>query len=110
NKLGDLSDKISQALSTIRMQRATNSGQLWQKGLAGEARDYANKRFEVVKTGWRIFPLGAFPTLVAYGVLLVWGVHKIQLGTLTIGEFVALQSYVLMLQGPLFDMGDCIAE
>jgi ATP-binding cassette subfamily B multidrug efflux pump len=110
NKLGDLSDKISQALSTIRMQRATNSGQLWQKGLAGEARDYANKRFEVVKTGWRIFPLGAFPTLVAYGVLLVWGVHKIHIGALTIGEFVALQSYVLMLQGPLFDMGDCIAE
>jgi ATP-binding cassette subfamily B multidrug efflux pump len=110
NKLGDLSDKISQALSTIRMQRATNSGQLWQKALAGEARDYANKRFEVVKTGWRIFPLGAFPTLVAYGVLLVWGVQKIQSGALTIGEFVALQSYVLMLQGPLFDMGDCIAE
>lgn len=110
DKLGVLSDKISQAISTIRMQRATHSDDLWQRGLATEARDYADKRFEVVKTGWRIFPLGAIPTLIAYGVLLVWGVQKIKAGQLSIGEFVALQSYVLMLQGPLFDMGDCIAE
>lgn len=110
DKLGILSDKIAQALGTIRMQRATNSERVWQRGLAFDARDYADKRFEVVKTGWRIFPLGAIPTLLAYGILLLWGVHKIRSGQLSIGEFVALQSYVLMLQGPLFDMGDCISE
>src|SRR5262249_49950729 len=58
----------------------------------------------------KIFPLGAMPTLLAYGILLYWGIQKIGAGQITIGKFVALQSYVLMLQGPLFDMGDCIAE
>ena len=92
------------------MQRATNTDELWQARLRTEARDYAEKRFAVVKTGWRIFPLGALPTLIAYGVLLVFGVRKIGLGTLSVGQFVALLSYVLMLQGPLFDLGDIIAE
>jgi ATP-binding cassette subfamily B protein len=110
DQLGVLSDKIAQSLSTIRMQRATHSEAVWQRGLSAQARDYADRRFDVVRTGWRIFPLGATPTLIAYGVLLFWGVMKIQSGALSIGEFVALQSYVLMLQGPLFDMGDCIAE
>jgi ATP-binding cassette subfamily B protein len=109
-KLGHLSEAISQSLSTIRLQRATRSDSLWQTTLAREARDYADRRFEVAKTGWRIFPLGALPTLVAYAILLVLGVRKILAGELSIGQFVALQSYVLMLQGPLFDMGDCIAE
>lgn len=110
DRLGILSDRIAQALGTIRMQRATKSESIWQRGLASEARLYADHRFDVVRTGWKIFPLGATPTLIAYAVLLFWGVAKIQAGTLSIGEFVALQSYVLMLQGPLFDMGDCIAE
>ncbi len=109
-KLGKLSDQISQALGTIRLQRATASDAIWQANLEAEARDYATRRFEVVKTGWKIFPLGATPTLIAYGVLLYLGIHKIAKGELSIGQFVALQSYVLMLQGPLFDMGDCIAE
>lgn len=109
-KLGVLSDRISQALGTIRLTRATASDALWQNELAREARGYADLRFEVLKTGWKIFPLGALPTLIAYAILLVFGLPRIVSGRLSIGQFVALQSYVLMLQGPLFDMGDCIAE
>lgn len=109
-KLGVLSDRISQALGTIRLTRATASDALWQAELAREARGYADRRFEVLKTGWKIFPLGALPTLIAYAVLLLFGLPRIVSGQLSIGQFVAMQSYVLMLQGPLFDMGDCIAE
>lgn len=109
-KLGELSQHISQALSAVRLSRATASDELWQRALEREAREYSDRRFEVAKTGWKIFPLGAVPTLVAYAILLVWGVRKIDSGTLTVGEFVALQSYVLMLQSPLFELGEIIAE
>lgn len=109
-KLGQLSTSVSQALSTVRLQRATAGDARWQEAFRREAREYADRRYQVIKTGWRIFPLAALPTLVAYAVLLFWGVHKIRSGELTVGAFVALQSYVLMLQNPLFDMGDCIAE
>ncbi len=110
DRLGKLSDTISQALGTIRLQRATAASGVWRDRLGAEARDYANWRFQVARTGWKIFPLGALPTLIAYAILLVVGVARIRDGSLTIGQFVALQSYVLMLQGPLFDMGDCISE
>jgi ATP-binding cassette subfamily B protein len=83
---------------------------MWQLRLQKAAKDYSEQRYEVVKTGWMIYPLGAVSTLFAYAVLLFWGVRLVRLGQLSIGEFVALQSYVLMLQGPLTDMGDCIAE
>ena len=109
-KLGSLSEHISQALIAIRLARATASDRIWEQALDREAREYADRRFEVAKTGWKIFPLGAIPTLIAYAVLLIWGVRKIESGSLTVGEFVALQSYVLMLQAPLFELGEIIAE
>lgn len=108
--LGALSDHVAQSLGAIRLQRATATGHLMRERLESEAKDYAAKRFAVVKTGWKIFPLGALPTLCAYGILMTVGLVKMRSGNLTLGEFVALQSYVLMLQTPLFELGECIAE
>ncbi|MBM4252772.1 MAG: ABC transporter ATP-binding protein [Deltaproteobacteria bacterium] len=110
DQLGKLSDAVTQSLSTIRLQRATASEGPWEERLSHEAKLYSEQRFAVVKTGWKIYPLAAMPSLCAYAVMLVWGVSLVQSGQLTIGQFVAMQSYVLMLQGPLADMGECIAE
>lgn len=109
-KLSSLSDLISQSINTIRLQRATASDYIWQENLKKEAKIYAEKNYEVLKTGWRIFPWGALPTVAAYAVLLTFGVQKIMRGELTIGEFVAMQSYVLLLQGPLFELAQVFAE
>lgn len=109
-KLSDLSELISGALSSVRMQRATDSHDMWQKALADESLEYAKRRYEVIKTGWRIFPICALPTVLAYGVLIFLGVNRIQSGVLSVGEFVAMLQYVLLLQVPLFEVGDCIAE
>lgn len=109
-KLSSLSDLISQSINTIRLQRATASDHVWQENLRTEARVYAEKNYDVLRTAWRIFPWGALPTVVAYGVLLSFGVYKITKGELTIGEFVAMQSYVLLLQGPLFELAQVFSE
>jgi ATP-binding cassette subfamily B protein len=109
-KLSDLSELISSTLGSIRMQRATNSHDMWHRALASEAREYAHLNYQVVKTGWKIFPLGALPTVIAYGVLLLLGLSRIEAGHLTVGGFVALLQYVLLMQVPLFELGDCIAE
>lgn len=109
-KLSSLSDLISQSINTVRLQRATASDQVWQENLKKEAKEYADKNYEVLKTSWRIFPWGALPTVAAYAVLLTFGVQKIMRGELSIGEFVAMQSYVLLLQGPLFELAQVFAE
>ncbi len=109
-ELSSLSQAVTQTLSSLRFNRATDSEEVKAKILTQHARDYADRRLAVVQTGWKIYPWSALPTLIAYGILLGVGVLQVSRGLLTIGEFVALQSYVLMLQGPLLELGDCIAE
>ena len=108
--LSNLSDTISQAINTIRLQRSTATEKVWEKTLGDRARNYAQEQFQVLKIGWKIFILGALPTLIAYGVLFTFGIYKFKSGEISIGEFLALQSYVLLLQSPLFELGSVISE
>ncbi len=109
-QLSLLSDLISQAVNTIRLQRSTASESVWLDRLGSYAHEYALRQYEVLKVGWKIFIISALPTLYAYAVLYSYGIYQIQQGTLTIGAFLALQSYVLLLQSPLFELGNNIAE
>lgn len=108
-KLSDLSSLISQVVMTVRVLRSTGNEQRWRNKLDENASTYADAQFQTLKTGWQIFPFGVLPTIFAYGILLTYGIHKIRLGELTIGEFVAMQSYVLILQVPLFELGEVIS-
>ncbi len=109
-QLSLLSDLISQAVSTIRLQRSTASEGIWNVRLKAYAEEYAKRQLEVLKVGWKIFILGAAPTLFAYLVLYTYGIYQIKAGHLSIGAFLAMQSYVLLLQGPLFELGSNISE
>ncbi len=105
-----LSDVISQCVASIRMQRASAAEAPWQDRLRDQAERYAAHHFRVKRIGQRIFPFGVAPTLCAYVILLTLGVYRLQQGELSIGEFVAMQSLVFLLQVPMFELGDCIAE
>ena len=109
-KLSDLSQGVTEILAALRFHRATGSEHVKIAAMKKQADLYASSRMNVVKTGWKIYPLGALPTLVAYAILLSVGLSQVWMGRISIGAFVALQSYVLMLQGPLLELGDCIAE
>ena len=108
--LSKLSDMISQAVQTARLQRSTATEDSWFKQLSSKASSYAEEQFKVLKIGWRIFILGAIPTIIAYGILFSLGIYKYQIGDISIGEFLALQSYILLLQSPLFELGSVISE
>lgn len=110
DKLSDLTSLISQVIMTVRVLRSTGSEERWREKLNEKASTYADAQFKTIKTGWQIFPFGVLPTIFAYGILLSYGIHKIREGSLTIGEFVAMQSYVLILQVPLFELGQVISE
>lgn len=109
-QLSLLSELISQAVNTIRLQRSTASEGIWVERLGLLAREYAKRQFEVLRASWKIFIIGAIPTLFSYGVLYTYGISQIQNGSLTIGAFLALQSYVVLLQSPLFELGNNISE
>ncbi len=110
DQLSHLSDLISQSVTTVRLQRSTASEEIWLKRLTRYAEDYALKQFQVLKASWKIYVLASLPTLFSYAVLYSFGLYQIQSGQLSLGAFLALQSYVLLLQGPLFELGNNIAE
>jgi ATP-binding cassette subfamily B multidrug efflux pump len=108
--LSDLSDFITQSLKTTRLQRATASEANWQERLKRLTDIHAQKRLRVMKTGWQIFPLATVPSVASYLVLCFLGIERVLDKSITPGEFVAMTSYILMMQTPLFELGDCIAE
>ncbi len=110
DRLSDLSDFISQNLRTVRLQRATHCEGRWQRRLLDLSDTYSQSRLDVLKTGWDIFPFATAPSLFAYIILIFMGISRIESGSMSIGEFVAMTSFVLLMQTPLFELGDCIAE
>lgn len=108
--LSELTDMCSQAVATIRLQKITNTTDFWREKLLEAARRYRTKRFEVVKTDYAFIPVTGIGPIVSYAVLLGLGLSKLENGTLSLGAFVAFQSYIFIIQGPLIELGVLISE
>ncbi len=108
--LSTLSDEIAGTLRTVKLQRATGTGEIWQKQLNQVAQKYADERFVVSKIGLTIFPWIATPSALSYAIVLVLGLQKVQSDLLTLGELIALLSYIQLMQHPLWELGFLVAD
>ena len=108
-ELSLLSDLIAQATATIKLQRSSGGEFFWQHKLGVSAREYANRNYQVQKTMWHIFPFSALPVLCSYVLLCMLGLPKITNGQLSLGEFFALASYILLLQSRIYQLNSCIS-
>jgi len=108
--LSQLTDLAAQAVSSVRLQRLTRTAAFWVNKLSKAAIDYREKRFDVVKTSLSFIPATGFAPLVSIGVLIFLGAKKVIDGQMSIGSFVAMQSYVFIIQGPLIELGVIISE
>lgn len=108
--LSILNELCSQAVSTVKLQRLTQTSEFWRSRLDESATDLRTKRFEVVRTSlWFVLVLGLVP-LSSYCILFYLGIQKVALGMLTPGGFVAMQGYIYLLKGPVGELGFVIAE
>ena len=108
--LSDLSDLSAQSVSTIRLQRLTQTGAYWKQRLFASSLDYMQKRQAVIFTGLRFIPITGLTPILSYVVLLVIGINDVMAGTLSVGSFVAMQSYIFLIQVPLIELGETVAE
>lgn len=109
-KLSQLTDLAAQSVATIRLQRLTRSENFWQEKLRLSAADYRAKRFGVVATSLAFIPITGILPLCSYAILIWLGVHKVLGGQMTIGAFVAMQSYIFLIEGPLLELGTIVSE
>jgi ATP-binding cassette subfamily B protein len=108
--LSGLTDLAAQAVSSVRLQRLTRTSGFWIDKLSRAALDYRLRRFDVVKTSLAFIPATGFAPLLSVGVLIFLGAKKVLAGEMSIGSFVAMQSYVFIIQGPLIELGVIISE
>ncbi|MCP4912942.1 MAG: ABC transporter ATP-binding protein [Oligoflexia bacterium] len=108
--LGKFNDLCSQVVATIRLQRITQTGEYWKGRLNTEADMYREKRLTAVNTSLLYIPLMGFTTVVSLLVLFGLGIHYVLEGKMSVGDFVAMQGLVVLLQDPLFELGFIISD
>ena len=108
--LSQFNDQAAQAVATVRLQRITQTGRFWERKLGEAAKLYREKRLLAIFTSLKYFPLMGSGTILSYGILFVIGIKSVLAGSITIGQFVTLQSYVILMQDPLLELGFIISE
>tara|TARA_Y100001954_G_scaffold146020_1_gene155427 strand:+ start:8995 stop:10671 length:1677 start_codon:yes stop_codon:yes gene_type:complete len=103
-------EKCAHSISTIRLQRLTQTGDLWEKVLGKTAEDYRERRLSATFCSLQFIPTMGIGTVFSYLVLFGLGISKVLDGSLSLGDFVILQSYVLLLQEPILELGFIISE
>jgi ATP-binding cassette subfamily B protein len=110
SELTTLSEYVSQAIRGVRSQRASNAFGSWVTCLTDSAARYARLRFKAQTIAINSFPVCSIPTIVSYVILFFWGPQLVTSSVITVGEFAAMASYVYLLQGPVADLGELVAE
>lgn len=110
NELTTLSEYVSQAVRGVRSQRASDAFGSWISCLGESSARYASLRFRAQNLAINSFPVCSVPTVVSYIILFVWGPQLVMSHAISVGEFAAMASYVYLLQGPVADVGELVAE
>lgn len=103
-------DLASQVVSTIRLQRLTQTGEFWRLRLEDTAEEYRKKRLEAVYTSLLYSPLMGAAYFLSYLVIFVMGIKLVFAGEMSIGGFMAMQGLIFLVQDPLFELGFIISD
>lgn len=108
--LSRFNDLSSQVIATIRLQRMTQTGGFWKGKLEEAADTYRGLKLHAVKTSLMFIPAFGFASLISYAVLFTLGLNYVFSGRLTLGDFLAMQALIFLIQDPLFELGFIISE
>lgn len=108
--LGDFNDLSTQVISTIRLQRLTQTGGFWEKKLVQSASNYKDSRLKALFTSLNYIPMMGGASIISYSVLFFVGISLVINQQMTIGDFVSMQGLIFLLQDPLMEMGFIISD
>ncbi len=109
-ELASFNDKVSQVITTIKLQRISGNRSFWEGMLYDMASRFRSKKLRAVLISFYFFPVMGGAILISYSLLFYFGISKVQSGVLSVGEFVSLQGFILLLQHPILDLGYIISE
>lgn len=103
-----LSDRVQESLTGIRVIKAFVQEEKDFEAFEASSKNSMDKNMELVKLRALIGPL--FDTITGFSILmtLIFGGRMVLNGQVSIGQFVAFNSYIGMLVWPMIACGDCI--
>ena len=107
-QLGEVSDRAQEIFGGVRVVKAYTAEKKEVKRYAAENDVLVNTSVKFIRLGVIIYPLVATVMNTITAVLLWVGGHEIADGRLTIGQFVQFNAYLLLLAGPLSNLGNVI--
>ena len=108
--LGVFNDLVSQVISTVRLQRLTQTGAFWVKRLISTADDYRIVRKDALDTSLKYIPVMGGASILSYIILFAVGIKLTLDSSMTVGDFVTMQGLIFLLQDPLMEMGFIISD
>ncbi|MGB0454247.1 MAG: ABC transporter ATP-binding protein [Bacteriovoracaceae bacterium] len=109
-ELSVFNDQVTQCVSSIRLQRVTQTGEFWTRRLGKVAEHYRFTRLLSVFTSLKYFPVMGGVSVASYVVLFFVGLDSVFSGAITVGDFVAMQGLILLVQDPLLELGYIISD
>ena len=108
--LSHFNDLSSQAVSTIKLQRLTQTGPFWEKRLMGVADTHREQRLKGISLSLLYIPVMGAAAIISYVVLFVMGIYFTFSGQMSVGQFISMQGLIFLLHDPLMSLGFIISE
>jgi ATP-binding cassette subfamily B multidrug efflux pump len=108
--LSFFNDLASQSVTTLKLQKLGKIADFWFQRLMNIADKYRLKRLDSQYVSLRYIPFMGFSSLVSYLVLFSYGIVLIRENQISVGDFLALQGLIFLLQDPLVEIGYIISE
>ncbi len=104
-RLGEVSNRVQEVFSGIRVVKAYTREEQETARYAEENRIYVSDRLKYARLNSFLLPLILLSMSLTTALLLWVGANEIQAGNLTLGQFVQFNAYLLLLAGPLSNLG-----
>ncbi len=109
-ELSELSGVVEESVTGVRVVKGFGAERLQRKRLSAEAESVYDRSMDQARLRANFMPLiDLLPTLGLVGILW-YGGHQVLAGTLTVGDVVAANLYVLMLIWPLRMIGMLVGQ
>lgn len=108
--LSHFNDLSSQSVSTIKLQRLTQTGPFWERRLMTIAENHRAQKLKGIRLNLLYIPVMGVASIISYVVLFVLGISFTFNGKMTVGEFISMQGLIFLLHDPLMSLGFIVSE
>jgi ATP-binding cassette subfamily B protein len=108
--LTELDDHSAQCVTSIRLQRQTQTGAYWTARLMNFADRYRLKRLKQIRLSLSFIPILGGVGIIIQILTFVGGTYYVFNKGMTVGEFLSFQALVILLQDPLTELGFIISD